>query len=82
MPPRKLFRFLLTLTVLTFSGAAGAAQLPTNVQCQIYGYVPGTRDFAQCRMNVRHYWTTGPCGDYAFAWAHPGYCHLLLPPFL
>jgi hypothetical protein len=79
---RRLSLLLLTLAALTFSGAAFAAQLPANVQCQVYGYAPGTRDFAQCRMNVRRYWTTGLCGDYAFASTHPFYCHLVLPPFL
>jgi len=51
-------------------------------QCQLYGFVRGTRDYAECRLDVRRYWTTGPCGSPSFAAAHRGYCRLRLPPFI
>ena len=51
-------------------------------QCQLYGFARGTWDYAACRIDVRHYWTTGPCGSPSFAALHRGYCHLNLPPFI
>jgi len=74
--------FLLLVTAMTVIGGASATPLPAAAQCQIYGYVPHTRDYALCRTNVRRYWTTGPCGDAGFAATHREYCHLNLPPFL
>ena len=59
-----------------------AARSAAIDQCQLYGFVRGTRDYAECRMDVRHYWTTGPCGSARFAAIHRGYCHLNLPPFI
>lgn len=75
-------RLLLLATAMTFAEGASAAQLTASDQCQIYGYVPRTRAYALCRINVRRYWTTGPCGDSGFAAMHREYCHLNLPPFL
>lgn len=58
---------------------AGPAKLAAVDTCEIYGFVPHTRAYAACRMNVRHFWTSGPCGSNFFAAAHPGYCHLYPP---
>ena len=83
MPLHKPLRLLLTLAAMIAADTAGAAQFTTTFdQCRIYGYVPHTRDYALCRMNVRRYWTTGPCGDAGYASAHREYCHLNPPPFL
>jgi hypothetical protein len=79
--PRPL-RLLLILAGITIAGGADAAQHATFDQCRIYGYAPHTRDYALCRMNVRRYWTTGPCGDSGYASAHREYCHLYPPPFI
>ncbi len=59
-----------------------AARAAAIDQCQLYGFARGTWDYAACRMDVRHYWTTGPCGSPSFAALHRGYCHLNLPPFI
>lgn len=80
-PPLGLL-LLVTATATAASGAAHAAQLTGTDQCQIYGFVPRTAEYALCRMNVRRYWTTGPCSDGNFAATHREYCHLNLPPFL
>jgi hypothetical protein len=75
----KPFRVFL---VLAGTISAGAAQFATFDQCRIYGYAPHTRDYALCRMNLRRYWTTGPCGDMSYALTHREYCHLNSPPFI
>jgi hypothetical protein len=51
-------------------------------KCRIYGFPPHSRDYALCRMNVRRFWTTGPCADPYFAAIHREYCHLNPPPFI
>jgi len=51
-------------------------------KCRIYGFRPHTRDYALCRMNVRRFWTTGPCANPYFAAIHREYCHLNPPPFI
>jgi hypothetical protein len=78
----KPLRLLLILAGITIAGGANAAQWATFDQCRIYGYTPHTRDYALCGMNVRRYWTTGPCGDSGYASAHREYCHLYPPPFI
>jgi len=82
MSSRMLTPLLLILTALTSAQAAAAGQRVAYDQCRLYGYAPHTYAYALCRMNVRRYWTTGPCGDADFAWTHPEYCHLNPPPFL
>ena len=59
-----------------------AARSAAMDQCRLYGFTPGTRDYAECRVDVRRYWTTGPCGSSSFAALHRGYCHLNPPPFI
>ena len=76
------FAILLLLGAVIFSGEAGAARRLVLDQCRLYGYIPHTWAYAQCRMDVRRYWTTGPCSDARFALVHPDYCHLSLPPFI
>jgi hypothetical protein len=44
--------------------------------CRYYGFPPHTRAFAACLMNVRHYWSTGPCADPSFAAVHVRYCNV------
>jgi hypothetical protein len=73
---------LLMVMAMTVADRAGAAQLAAVDRCQIYGFAPRTEAYALCRMNVRRYWTTGPCGYADFAFAHREYCHLNSPPFL
>jgi hypothetical protein len=73
---------LLIVTALASLQAAAAGQRIAFDQCRLYGYAPHTRAYALCRMNVRRYWTTGPCEDADFAFAHREYCHLNPPPFL
>jgi hypothetical protein len=74
--------FLLLAAAMTVAGSASAERLTTIDTCRLYGYAPHSTAYAQCRMNVRRYWTTGPCGSNEFAWSHRGYCHLRLPPFI
>jgi hypothetical protein len=44
--------------------------------CQYYGFPPHTRAFSACLINVRHYWSTGPCSDPSFAAVHVRYCNV------
>jgi hypothetical protein len=64
--------FLLVAAALFAAGSARAA----DDTCRFYGFAPHTRDYAICRANVRHYWTTGPCADAQFAGVHPRFCHV------
>jgi len=82
VPLRTLPPLLLIVTALASQQAAAAGQHMAYDQCRLYGYAPHTYAYAQCRQNVRRYWTTGPCADPDFAWAHREYCHLNPPPFL
>jgi hypothetical protein len=68
---------LLVATAAMAAGHANASQTPANDTCSLYGYARGTHDYAVCRMNVRHYWSTGPCSDSRFALVHRRYCHLI-----
>jgi len=73
---------LLVVGGIIAADCASAAQHVAIDQCRLYGFVPHGRDYALCRMNVRRYWTTGPCGSYGFASTHREYCHLNPPPFI
>lgn len=78
-------RVLIAILMLTLAGAAQARHARHAAAldfCRIYGFVPHTRDYGLCRMNVRHYWTTGPCADPAFGAWHHDYCHINLPPYI
>ena len=68
-----LFAFAAALTL---AGSAYAAPFSRNEICREYGYIPSTRAFVECRMNVRYYWSTGPCANDAFAVVHRRYCHV------
>jgi hypothetical protein len=68
----------MVMAVVDGAGAGGAKFADAD-SCLLYGFAPYSRAFAVCRMNVRHYWTSGPCGDNFFAAAHPRYCHLYPP---
>ena len=93
----KLLWFVLIASAMLITYGASAAELEVHRgahwahaaaraaaadQCQLYGFARGTRDYAECRLDVRRYWTTGPCGSESFAAVHRGYCHLKLPPFI
>ena len=82
----KSLRLLLIASAVTIADGASATQVATQAaainQCWLYGFTPGSRDYAECRVDVRRYWTTGPCGSARFAAIHRGYCHLNLPPFI
>jgi hypothetical protein len=73
---------LVVVTALAGAAPASAAHLAAFDQCRLYGYAPHTVAYAQCRLNVRRYGTTGPCGYADFAFTHREYCHLNPPPFL
>jgi hypothetical protein len=75
---------LATLLLATMVSAdhAVAGQFLAIDKCRIYGFPPHSRDYALCRMNVRRFWTTGPCADPYFAAIHREYCHLNPPPFI
>ena len=47
--------------------------------CWFYGFPPHTRAFSTCLMNVRRYWSSGPCANPGVAAVHLGYCHELPP---
>ncbi len=82
----KSLRLLLIASAVMVADGASAAQVATRAaaidQCQLYGFTPGSRDYAECRVDVGRYWTTGPCGTARFAAMHRGYCHLNRPPFI
>lgn len=80
--PLRLLLMVTAMTVAGGAGGAGAAQLAAIDQCRLYGFAPRSEDYAQCRMNLRRFWTAGRCGSGRFATAHRGYCHLNLPPFI
>jgi hypothetical protein len=73
---------LLIASAVMIADGGNAAQVAAIDQCRLYGFAPGSRDYAECRMNVRRYWTTGRCGSYRYAAMHRGYCHLNPPPFI
>lgn len=73
---------VLLFAATTVAGAAHAAPPPAADLCQSYGYTPRTAAYAYCIRNVRQFWTTGPCGERAFAARHGGFCHLIPPPFI
>jgi hypothetical protein len=77
----KAFTVLLMLAAITITcanGAAAAAGRYTDTTiCRSYGFPPHTRAFSACLMNVRHYWSSGPCADWNFAMVHKRYCNLI-----
>jgi hypothetical protein len=75
---RMSLRLLLIATAGTVAGSAGAQPAVVDA-CRLYGFAPHTADYRECRLNLRHYWSTGPCRDGRFAWTHRGYCHLYPP---
>ncbi len=68
---------LLFATAIMAGDGASAAQVAANDACSAYGYARGTHDYAVCRMNVRHYWSAGPCNHPRFASIHRRYCNLI-----
>ena len=79
---QKVLWLLVVITTIADSNYARAGQRMAFDQCRLYGYAPHTRAYALCRLDVRRYWTTAPCGNVDFALAHREYCHLNPPPFL
>ena len=82
----KPLRLLLIAGAMMIADGTSATQVAIQAaamdQCRLYGFTPGSRDYAECRVDVRRYWTTGPCGSARFATMHRGYCHLNPPPFI
>ncbi len=81
----KSLRLLIASAVMIANGASAAQVAKQAVaidQCRLYGFTTGSRDYAECRVDVRRYWTTGPCDSRRFAAIHRGYCHLNPPPFI
>ena len=72
---------LMAATAVAATGFAGthrAASRRIDAEiCQYYGFPPHTRAFSACLLNVRHYWSTGPCADWSFAMAHKRYCNII-----
>lgn len=62
------------------NGAAAWNRRVNAEICWFYGFSPHTRAFSACLMNVRRFWSSGPCADPEFAALHLRYCHEL-PPF-
>jgi hypothetical protein len=85
MSSPQLFRIALlaaAVAAMVFADRASAAHFLAIDKCRIYGFPPHSLDYAECRMNVRRFWTTGPCASAEFAAFHREYCHLNPPPFL
>ncbi len=87
MPKLRPFHLALILATLLLASMASAGhsvagQFLTIDKCRIYGFPPHSRAYSECRMNVRRFWTTGPCADPYFAAIHREYCHLNPPPFI
>lgn len=67
---------LLLLAAAAFAGPRNAVpgwHAGAKV-CQYYGFPPHSRAFSACVLNVRHFWSTGPCSDPGFAAVHVRYC--------
>ena len=60
----------------TNSVTAWNRRIDANI-CSFYGFPPHTRAFSACLLNVRHYWSSGPCADPEFAAVHVRYCNLI-----
>jgi hypothetical protein len=76
----KVFTALLMLAAITItctsSAGAAAGRYADARICRFYGFPPHTRAFSTCLMNVRHYWSSGPCADWNFAAVHKRYCNI------
>ena len=58
--PRLLGIALLVAAAATLSADhAYARQFLVIDKCLIYGFPPHSRAYAECRMNLRRFWTTG-----------------------
>jgi hypothetical protein len=68
---------LLAAITATHTRGAGADRHVDAKICQFYGFAPHTRAFLACLLNVRHYWSTGPCADWDFAALHRRYCNII-----
>jgi hypothetical protein len=70
---------LLLMAATAFAGPHyAAARWRTDAKiCQYYGFPPHTHAFSACTLNVRHYWSTGPCADWNFASIHKRYCNII-----
>ncbi len=85
MSSPQLLRIALLVAAVTAMMSADhafAGRLLAIDKCRIYGFPPHSRDYAECRMNLRRFWTTGPCADAEFAAIHREYCHLNPPPLM
>jgi len=79
---KRTLRLLLMATAALSVDVASAAQGAAFDKCSLYGFRARSRAYARCRMNLRHFWTTGPCGERFYALTHREYCHLNPPPFI
>jgi hypothetical protein len=76
----KTFTALLMLAAIAIAGTNGAAAAGRYTDatiCRFYGFPPHTRAFSACLLNVRHYWSAGPCADWNFAAVHKRYCNII-----
>jgi len=74
-----LMLLLLAAPAIARTNSAAANWRADSEICRYYGFAPHTRAFSECLMNVRHYWSSGPCTDSGFAAVHMRYCHVLPP---
>jgi hypothetical protein len=85
MSSPRLLRVALLVAAMAATGFADRAfarEFLAIDKCLIYGFPPHSRDYAVCRMNLRRFWTTGPCASAEFAAIYREYCHLNPPPFI
>lgn len=72
---------LILLAATTLTGTAGAAAAGSRHVdaeiCRSYGFPPHKWAFSACLMNVRHYFSAGPCADWNFASVHKRYCNVI-----
>jgi len=71
-----LLMLLAAITATHMHGAAPDRHVDAKI-CRYYGFAPHTRAFSDCLLNVRHYWSTGPCADWDFAAVHRRYCNII-----
>jgi hypothetical protein len=66
----------ITITFTNNADAAAGWYADARI-CRSYGFPPHTRAFSSCLLNVRHYWSSGPCVDWNFAAVHKRYCNII-----
>ena len=68
---------LLAAPAIARNNGTAASRRVDAETCRYYGFPAHTRAFSACLMNVRHYWSSGPCADPEFAAVHLRYCNVI-----